>query len=437
MTEGGRHIVIIGNGIAGVTAARHIRMMSNHRITLISDETLQPFARTSLMYLYMGQVKLQDTVLYEETFWDRNRIERVKARVGQLDASESTITLDNGKKVRYDDLVIATGSQPRRYGWPGQDLPGVGGLYHLQDLERMETRTRDIRKAVVVGGGLIGIEMAEMLHSRGLAVTFLVREKSYADYLLPVPESEMVNREIRRHGIDLRLATELAFIGDEGTGKVRSVVTSSGENIPCEFVGLATGVEPNIDFLREAGIDLNQGILVNDLLQASVANVYAIGDCAELRQPRPGRLAIEPLWYTGRMMGQTVARTVCGTPTPYHPGIWFNSAKFFTIEYQVYGQVPPQYPGGLECLHWEAPDGRRSIRISFDIVTGAVKGFLLMGIRFRQETCARWILHRTPIQEVLEHLGAAAFDPEFSPNILHPFRLSARKQLESNRIKQP
>lgn len=434
MTESGRHIVIIGNGIAGVTAARHIRKRSNHRITLVSEETKQPFARTALMYLYMGQLKPVDTELYEESFWAANRIERVLARVSQVDTGRSALRLANGDTLRYDDLVIATGSQTTRHGWPGQDLPGVGGLYHLQDLERMESWTRDIRRAVVVGGGLIGIEMAEMLHSRGITVTFLVREKSYSDLVLPVPESEMVNREIRRHGIDLRLGTELASIRDESTGKVRSVVTSSGQVIPCEFVGLATGVSPNIGFLRDTGLDLNQGILVNEFLQTNTAHIYAIGDCAELRRPRPGRQAIEPLWYTGRMMGQTVARTLCGTPALYDPGIWFNSAKFFSIEYQAYGHVPPQPSVDMASLHWEAPDGRRSIRISYETLTGAVKGCLLMGVRFRHETCARWIGQGMPIQEVLQRLEEAAFDPEFTANMIRPFRAAAMNQLQTKRV---
>src|SRR5690606_7885700 len=149
-----------------------------------------------------------------------------------------------------------------RFDWPGQDLEGVGGLYHLQDLERMAAWTAENRQAVVVGGGLIGIEMAEMLWSRGIRVTFLVREKNFSDAVLPAEESAMVRREILRHGIDLRLDTQLSAIEDDGGGRACAVLTDKGERIPCGFVGLATGVTPNIDFLRESGIDMSRGILV-------------------------------------------------------------------------------------------------------------------------------------------------------------------------------
>src|SRR5690606_33772249 len=120
----------------------------------------------------------------------------------RIDPEGRQLILGDGSHLSWDSLILATGSHPALFDWPGQQLEGVGGLYHLQDLERMERWTRDIRHAVVVGGGLIGIEMAEMLRSRGIGVTFLVREASYSDMLLPPEESAMANREIRAHGID-------------------------------------------------------------------------------------------------------------------------------------------------------------------------------------------------------------------------------------------
>jgi NADPH-dependent 2,4-dienoyl-CoA reductase/sulfur reductase-like enzyme len=415
MTDAVRHIVIVGNGIAGVTAARHIRKLSAHRITMISDETLQPYSRTALMYIYMGQLKAQDTWLYEEGFWARNRIDRVRDRVTRIDPPTRTITLASGSEITYDTLILATGSKTVKYGWPGQELAGVGGLYHLQDLDRMSAWTAGVQNAVVVGGGLIGIEMAEMLWSRGIGVTFLVRELNFSDTVLPPEESAMVSREIRRHGIDLRLDTQLTAIEDDGNGRACAVLTDKGERIPCGFVGLATGVTPNIDFLRDAGIDTGMGILVDDHLRSSIDHVYAIGDCAEIRAPRPGRKPIEAVWYTGRMMGQTVARTICGNPMPYDPGIWFNSAKFFSIEYQTYGRIAPVLTPEEKSVYWEHPDGRRSIRINYTASSGAVIGLNLMGVRFRHETCARWIAEGRPIRDVLRDLDEAAFDPEFGP----------------------
>jgi NADPH-dependent 2,4-dienoyl-CoA reductase/sulfur reductase-like enzyme len=408
-----KKIVIIGNGIAGTNAARYIRKMSDYEIVMISEETLQPFSRTALMYVYMGHLKQENTQLYEDWFWDKNRIQRVQAKVERVDTSQKTLYLSNGQSLAYDVLVLATGSKSNKFGWPGQDLHGVQGLYHLQDLEGMERHTPGLKRAVIVGGGLIGIEMAEMFHSRHIPVTFLVREDSFWNGILPAEESAMINRHIREHHIDLRLGTELKSIEDDGSGRAGAVITSTGERIECGFVGLTVGVSPNIGFLQGSGIETERGILADEQLQTSVPDVYAIGDCAQLRHPAPGRRPIEAIWYTGRMMGQAVAHTICGKPKRYDPGIWFNSAKFLDIEYQVYGDIPARTPEGIRSLYWEHPNGKKSIRINYDSVTQAVKGFNLMGIRYRHEVCERWIAGQTPIQTVLKDLSKANFDPEF------------------------
>lgn len=409
------HIAIIGNGISGITAARVLRQHSETvQITVISAESDYFFSRTALMYVYMGHLRLQDTQPYENWFWEKNRIALKRARIQSIDTATNSLLCNNGERIAYDKLIIATGSKPNKFGWPGQDLQNVQGLYSLQDLEAMERGSAGLQRAVIVGGGLIGIEMAEMFHSRKIPVTFLVREPSFWNGVLPPEESDMVNRHIREHGIDLRLNTELKAIEDDGTGKVGAVFTSQGERIACGYVGLTAGVSPNIDFLAGSGIQTKRGILVNDFLATNIPNVYAIGDCVELQNPAPGRRAIEAVWYTGRMMGETVAYNILGKYVAYQPGIWFNSAKFFDIEYQVYGSVEPILPPEQASVYWEHPAGRKSIRIVYNRVNHAVLGFNLMGIRYRQEVCERWINQKTPLETVLQNLGLANFDPEFS-----------------------
>jgi 3-phenylpropionate/trans-cinnamate dioxygenase ferredoxin reductase component len=416
-----KKIVIIGNGVAGTNAARYIRKLSDNEIVMISDETLKPFSRTALMYVYMGHVRQQDTELYEDWFWSKNRIQRVQARVSNIDAFAKMLSLNNGQSMSYDKLIIATGSKSNKFGWKGQDLKGVSGLYHLQDLENIEAYSKGLKRAVIVGGGLIGIELAEMFHSRNIPVTFLVREKSFWDNILPKEESAMINRHIKEHHIDLRLESELdEIIGDEN-GVVKAIKTKTGEIIECGFVGLTVGVSPNIDFIKSSGIEINRGVLIDKYLTTSNPDIYTIGDCAELRNPQAGRRPIEAIWYTGRMMGQTVAHTICGNPTKYIPRLWFNSAKFLDIEYQVYGDVLAKNPEGVQSLYWEHPNRKKAIRINTSLnpseggtSRGAfVTGFNLMGIRYRHEVCEKWILEKTPIEEVLQNLSLANFDPEF------------------------
>ena len=315
-----KKIVIIGNGISGVTAARWIRKLSDYSITLISDEGDFFFSRTALMYVYMGHMRKEDIKPYEDWFWEKNRIQLVKGRVDQIDFKTKEVKTNKDQVIQYDDLILALGSKPNKFGWPGQDLEGVGGLYHMQDLDYMEKHSKGLQRAVITGGGLIGIEMAEMFHSRSIPVTLLVRESSYWNNVLPAEESEMVSRHIKHHHIDLRLGVNLGEIKDDGKGKAKAAtIKETGEEIACGFVGLTAGVSPNVGWLKESDLHVERGIVVDQHLKTNQEGVYAIGDCAQLSQPREGRRPIEAVWYTGRMMGETVAYTICGKPKNYDP----------------------------------------------------------------------------------------------------------------------
>ena len=408
-----KHIVIIGNGIAGITAARHIRKKSSHVITVISAETDHFFSRTALMYIYMGYMKYEHTKPYEDWFWKKNRINLKRAYVQSVNTSKKLLELAGGSEMTYDTLIIASGSSPNKFDWPGQGLEGVQGLYSYQDLELMEKNTQKISRAVIVGGGLIGIEMAEMLLSRKIPVTFLVRENSFWDNVLPLEESNIVNRHIREHHVDLRLSTELKEIVPDENGRVKAVVTGKGERIACEFVGLTVGVSPNVGFLKGSGIEMQRGVLVDPYLQTNVDEIYAIGDCAEFRQALPNRRPIEQVWYTGRMMGETVAETICTKKTAYQPGNWFNSAKFFDIEYQTYGWVWPTLKENEANFYWEHEGGKKCLRFVFDRSSKVLLGVNSFGIRLRHTVIDRWLNAEKTVQHVLVHLRDANFDPEF------------------------
>ncbi len=434
------HIVILGNGISGVTAARHIRKNSDHRITIVSAETDHFFSRTALMYIYMGHMKFEHTKPYEDGFWDKNRIELKRGFVSALQADKKTLLFSNGESLTYDKLILAVGSKSNKFGWPGQDLKGVQGLYSYQDLEQLEIHASNnsaCRRAVVVGGGLIGIELAEMLSSRNIPVTFLVRESSFWNGVLPKGESEMINRHIQKHHIDLRLSSNLREIISDREGKVKSVIIDeTGEEIPCDFVGLTAGVTPNIDFLKNSGLDLGRGIKVNRFLETNLSNVYAIGDCAEQLEPIGNRRSIEAVWYTGRMMGETVAQSICGSRTAYQPGHWFNSAKFFDIEYQTYGWVfSERIKDASEIhFHWKHSDDTKCLTIATNKDTGKFLGINTFGIRMRHEVMDRWLTEQRSTDYVMEHLAEANFDPEFYRTFEKQILSSFNKKIQTTSL---
>ena len=407
------HVVIIGNGVAGVTAAKNLRKLSTSTITIISSESKYFFSRTALMYVFMGHMKFNHIEPYESNFWKKNNINLIQKEVIEVKTNQNLILFQDNSSLKYDKLVIATGSKSNKLGWKNQDSNSVLGLYHKQDLEKLEQLAVNCKHAVVVGGGLIGIELVEMLMSRNIGVTFLIREKSFWNSVLPKGESELITKHLLEHQVDLRLETTLDEIMVDENGATTAIKTSSGEIINCSIVGLTVGVSPNIDFLKNSTIDTKKGITVNRYLQTSVANVYAIGDCAEQEQAIGQRQPIEAVWYTGKMMGETVAQTLAGKPMQYNPGNWFNSAKFFDIEYQTYGWVFAIPLQNEAQFYWEHPSVKIAVRISFDKNNHTFLGINTFGIRMRHEFFDRVLNEAKSVDYVIQNLSKANFDPEF------------------------
>lgn len=405
------HVVIIGNGITGATAALELRRLdADCRITMISGESRFHYSRPALMYIFMGHMSYRDTKPHQDHTWADNRIDLVRAWITAIDTDSRQLILHGSGDLAYDKLLIATGAKSNKFGWPGQDLRGVQGLYDLQDLKRLHDSVQTTRHAVIVGGGLIGIELAEMLHSCGVPVTFLVREASYWDNVLPAEESAMVSRIIREAGFGLQLKTGLKEIVGDSDGRACAVVTDADERLECQLVGLTAGVSPNIDLLEDTTIETGRGVLVDWSLRTNMPDVLAAGDCAEIVTDGDSRNLVQQVWYTGKRQARVAARVLAGMEAVYDPGVWYNSAKFLDLEYHTYGQVNLDVPDE-QNLYWEHPDGLHSIRIVH--LQDRVIGFNTMGVRFRHRVCEAWIAERRPLEYVLDHLEEANFDPEF------------------------
>jgi NAD(P)H-nitrite reductase large subunit len=425
-----QHIVIIGNGISGITCARNVRKQSNDDITVISSETEHFYSRTALMYIYMGHMKYEHTKPYEDWFWQKNRIQLVKDYVTSINVNGKNVLLQNGASINYDKLVIATGSVSNKPNFTGINLIGVQSLYGMPDIELMNENTRGIEKGVIVGGGLIGIEMAEMLLSRNIHVTFLVRENFYWDNILPKEEATLVSNHIKEHHVDLRTTTELKEI--KGARKVKSIITNEGEEIACEFVGITVGVSPNISIIKNTEIEADKGVLVNEFFETNIPDIYAIGDCVQHRNPPPGRKAIEQIWYTGRIQGETLAATLCSKKTAYNPGPFFNSAKFFDIEYQTYGKVNPQQGENETSFYWEHKNGRICFRAVYRKDNEAIIGFNALGTRLRHAVCDKWLQEKRKIDDVMSNLDQLNFDPEFCDHYEKEILSAYNKQTMKN-----
>ena len=426
------HYVIVGNGVCGIEAALALRRRdAEARITLVSDEHDHFYSRPALMYVFAGQTSLRDTEPYDRGLYERLRFERVRGRVAALDPAGRSLGLDGGRSVGYDRLLLAVGSQARPAPWPGAAGGGLHYFVTLRDLEGLDREARPGMRAVVVGGGLIGVEVAEVLLARGLEVTFAVRENWYFPLALDEREAEMVAEHMRAHGVDVRLGVNVEAVSRDAGGALRGVrlgpaPRSAGEpaDVPCDLLVSAIGVVPNTGFLAASGLRLSKGgaIEVDAALMTSAPDVWAAGDCANVTWADGSRRP-EQLWYTAREQGRVAARAMLGDAAAYDRGTWYNSAKFFDLEWTTAGVVPvsldwddtPIAPApGVRSWFQRVPGRLESQRI---VVEGErVVGFNMLGSRWNHERFLDWIRERRPLDWVLAHLGEAQFDEELSPS---------------------
>ena len=407
-------LVIIGNGISGITSARHFRKNNPQaEILVISGESDFFFSRTALMYVFMGHMKFEHTKPYEDWFWEENRIDLLKDWVEKVDFDKKILSCAKKGEISYDKLVLATGSKPNKMVLEGSESQGIQALYSLQDLEKLEYNTKDVSKAIILGGGLIGVELAEMLITRNIEVEFIIREDRFWGNVLPEAESELIEGHLRKHKLKLSFNSSVEqFYADEN-GRVKGLKLNDGAQHSCEFVGITIGVSPNISFLKSTKLEINRGILVNPYLETNIEDVYALGDCAEFREALPGRSQIEQVWYTGRMMGECLGASLSGKKTAYEPGPWFNSAKFFDIEYQTYGKVGAKLGPAESSFQSVLTSKAELFHVVFETETRTVVGVNVLGIRLRHELMDRWLKQGISLHTLIEQLPSLDFNPEF------------------------
>lgn len=409
------HHVLLGNGIAGIEAALVLRRRDPEaRITLVSAEHPRFFARTALMYVLAGQLSLRDTEPYEPQLYERLRLEGVNRRVAGLDVAGRSLRFEDGGTLGYDRLLLAVGSRGRPAPWPGAQGPGVHHFVTKQDLEGLGAAVRKGGRAVVIGGGLIGVEVAEVLHHRGMHVDFLIREPWFFPVALDAAESRFVAAHIQAQGVSTHLGVGVRELVRDAGGRLQAVRTEAGE-LPCELVVVCIGVVPNTAFLAGSVPLSPQGAVetADDLSVPGCPGVFAAGDCANVTW-HDGRRAPEQLWYTARDQGRIAAAAMLGDAVRYRRGTWYNSAKFFDIEYTTAGWVPPSTdPPDPELHTWYEEDPPASRRI---LVRGdRVVGFNMLGRRWDHQVLLRWIHERRSLAFVRAHLHEAAFDAEFTP----------------------
>ena len=447
--------MIIGNGIAGLEAAKKIRLLDpNSSICMISRESKLHWSRPALMYLYMRELRDQDVIPYPESWFAQKRIDLRQGNVVSIDKEAKLVVFDDQSTLAYDALLLAMGSEPRQLAKIDPQLPGVMGLYHLKDLAYLEKISDQVQRALIVGGGLIGVEFAEMLIHRGIEVDLVTQDALFAAHILPQEEAKLVTDHLAEHGVNLYLSDTVDDVLMAETDQVevnalrKQVLLKSGTSLNPDLIGVAIGVRPATQEIL--GIDdlVNIGVRVDLQLRSADPYIFAAGDCAERiivssLQPQSVDLTVPPqeeetgllsgTWYEARSMGQTVGESMFSAvsetameadsvPSIYDPQplAWFNSAKFFDIEHQVYGEVPLKNPKessgkGVNSLLWIDEGRSKSLRLTYE--NDIIKGFCTLGLRLRQEHCLQWIRDKKSLDEVLLVLQEIGFDAEFDSSL--------------------
>lgn len=410
--------LILGNGVAGITAALKLREIDPAaRISVISRETAYYFSRTALMYILMGQARLEDTEPFERNFYQKKQINLIQAEASHADWKNRKLFLKDGTQLDYDKLLIASGAQPVFHGWPGSELNGVRGFVSWQDLQDIDKMIDYTQKhhqaAVVTGAGLIGIELCEVFLHAGLQCHFLMRGDRFWPSFLNKQEAEFTEREMRAHGLQLHHHSQLKSIKGK-QGYVDHVILDSGETINCNLLGIGTGVRPDLGFAKASDINCAKGILCDWQLRTNRNDVYCAGDCVEIMNPEGEKNFMRQIWYSARDMGLIAAENMAGAKKWYDPGPWYNSAKFFSKEYTVCGRMDNENKEEKEFLY---QDDNHSVRILYN--PKQVLGFSMIGSRWDHILLLEWINQQKNLDFFLSNYKKALFEAEFSPIKLH------------------
>jgi 3-phenylpropionate/trans-cinnamate dioxygenase ferredoxin reductase subunit len=414
MTTDRTHI-IVGASLAGAKTAETLRTEGfDGRVVLVGAEDERPYERPPLSKDYLrGEVGREKVYVHDESFYSEHDIDlRLGTAAVRLNTSSSEVTLDDGDVLRYDRLLLATGSEPRRLAIPGAELDGVLYLRSVHDSDLLHGRLDRGGAVVVVGAGWIGAEVAASARQRGLEVT-VVEPASVPLERVMGAEVGTIYRDIHTdHGVEMLMGTGVdAFEGDAAVERVR---TGDGRAIECDFVVVGVGVQPRVQLGAAAGLEVDNGIVVDEHLETSVPGVFAAGDVANAHHPFYGeRIRVEH-WANALHQGPAAARNMLGLAEPFERLPYFFSDQYDVgMEYSGFARdwdrvVFRGDPGTLEFIAFWISDERVVAGMNVNVwdVNDSIRRLVSERVRVDERQLAD---PGVPIDElVAAHQGGAA-----------------------------
>jgi len=329
----------IGTGVAGYACVEAVRSVDKAgEIIMLGDDPHGYYSRPGLAYYLTGE--LPEKALFPKKREDHAKLNFKfhKALVSKIDRAEKKLVLDGKTLLSYDKLLIATGAYAAALKAPGANLKGVVKLDHFDDAHQIMGFAKRGKTAVVVGGGITALELTEGLLSRGVNVHYLLRGNRYWSNVLDERESRIVEGRLQIEGVTLHFHSELIEVLGK-SGKVNGVRLKDGSVIKCDMVAYAIGIQPRVEVAREAGLQLERGILVNEYLQTSDPDIYSAGDVAQVYDPITGHSVMDSLWTPAREQGFVAGLNMAGRRTAYVKSAPFNVTRLAGLTTTIIGTV--------------------------------------------------------------------------------------------------
>jgi len=373
--------LIIGNSAAGIFAAETIRGLDPAgQITMISKENCLPYSRCLTSYFLGKEIPEEMMYIRDKNYYFEAGINFRAGNVEWVDAESDSVLLDSGEKVPYDKLLIATGASPFSPPLEGSDMDGVFQLRTLDDAKAMAEFAPNVKSAVVMGAGLVGLKGAHGLHELGINVTIVGSAPQVMRHSIDAESAGIMTRLLEEDGYRVLLNTKVVKIHGEKDAKgrmsVSGVLLNTGEEVPCQMVIRAVGVRPNVKLVSGCGILVNKGIVVNEQMQTSVKNIYAAGDVAEALDFLSGEKDISALWPTATEQGIVAGCNMAGVKRNYEGALALNSAVICGVGIISTGfmNLPP---GEGSVLRAAEPD--KNFYRKFVVKDGRLVGMVMVG----------------------------------------------------------
>lgn len=335
--------VIVGNGAAGVTAAETLRQQDDGaEIVVISAESYPMYSRPGLAYVILNEVPFKQIQCRTPGWYATQRIQLIFGRAVRLTPAAHTLQLDSGQTISYDRLLIATGARAVPPPYPGADLPGVVYLDTYDGVQELLRRARRARRAVVIGGGITALEMAEGLAHQHVETHYFLRRDRLWERVFNTSESHILEQRLREHGVQVHFNTEIQTILANRRGQVGAVKLADGKEFACDLLGVGIGVIPQLELIQDAGIATDRAILVNEYLETNQPHIFAAGDCAQVYDRWTRRHTSDVLWPSAVAQGRFAAWNMLDQRRPYIKSTPFNACLLFGLHITAIGQVNPQ-----------------------------------------------------------------------------------------------